>query len=303
MQANASRTPLNWLLLLFLVCAWGSSFALTKVAVASIPPIWVAATRIAIGALIASIIYLLQKGLLPRTLRAWMQLTWLGLLGNVIPFLLISWGTTILPSGVSGILMAAVPLWVLLLAFLFLADENLTWMKILGFLTGFVGVAWLFDIKNLLSLSFEGDMLLAQGAILLATLSYGATSISARLMTKLEPTQKAIGSLITAALCILPIAFWQAPDGLSSALPEAWISVSLLGLVATGLAALVLYALLERAGATFTAISNYLIPPFAVLTGWLFLEEAFGQKELTGMGLILLGILLSQIKPRIRQTA
>ena len=91
-----ARPLTHWLALAFLVVAWGSSFALTKIAVQSVAPIWMPAARILIAAVILMIALRARGGALPRGLRNWAWLLWLGATGTILPFYLISWAS--LPS-------------------------------------------------------------------------------------------------------------------------------------------------------------------------------------------------------------
>ena len=68
---NPDRRLTHWLALAFLVLAWGSSFALTKIAVQSVAPIWMPAARISIAALILIVAQKARGGRLPRGLRNW----------------------------------------------------------------------------------------------------------------------------------------------------------------------------------------------------------------------------------------
>jgi drug/metabolite transporter (DMT)-like permease len=95
----------DWFLLAFLVVAWGSAFAMIKIAVSHFDAAWVMALRLVIAALILAP-YALAAGLpLSATASAWGKFTWLGFIGHAAPFFLIAWGTHYVSSGVSGLLM------------------------------------------------------------------------------------------------------------------------------------------------------------------------------------------------------
>ena len=110
------------------------------VAVNHLDAAWVMALRLAIGAFLL-VPYSLVAG---QSLRApaavWAKFSWLGFIGHALPFFLISWGTFHVSSGVSGLLMAAIPLFIIVLAHFFLPDEPLTLPKTVGFLLGFVEI-------------------------------------------------------------------------------------------------------------------------------------------------------------------
>ncbi len=97
-------TARNWALLLFLSLLWGGSFFFYKVLVAVLPPVTVVAGRVAIAALALNL-WLWTKGTpLPLSLPLWKRFALLGILNNVVPFILIAWGETRIDSGLAAIL-------------------------------------------------------------------------------------------------------------------------------------------------------------------------------------------------------
>jgi drug/metabolite transporter (DMT)-like permease len=131
----------DYLQLLLLGAVWGSSFLLIKLAVETIPPITVAAARIAIGAIVLALIVAARSRSWPRGRRQWLLLFVMGLVGNIIPFSLINWGETRIDSGLTAILMSTVPLATIMLAPAFVRDEPVTSGKLVGATLGMAGVA------------------------------------------------------------------------------------------------------------------------------------------------------------------
>src|SRR5262249_34501859 len=128
-------------LLLALGAVWGSSFLLIKLAVATIPPITVAAARMGIGGLALVAIVAARGWPWPRGGREWLLLLAMGVMGNAVPFSLINWGETRIDSGLTAILMSCVPLATIMLAPAFVRDEPVTPGKLLGVVLGIAGVA------------------------------------------------------------------------------------------------------------------------------------------------------------------
>ncbi len=291
---NPARPLSHWLALLFLVVAWGSSFALTKIAVQSVAPIWMPAARILIAAVILMIALKARGGALPRGLRNWVWLLWLGATGTILPFFLIAWASLHAPSSLVGILMATNPLMVLVLIHLFLPDEQVRPRHIAGFAVGFAGVVLLIGPGTLLGLNGIGLTLLAEIAALAAALCYAVQSISARLAPDIDLVGKSAGTLIAMAPFALLIAILAEPSGLLSATPEALVAIVVLGIIPTGLATLILFWLVSHAGARFLATSNYLVPIFAALIGVAVMAEKLDAGDWTGLAMILVGIMISE---------
>ena len=76
--------------------------------------------------------------------------------------------------------------------------------------------------------------------------------------------------------------------------PGAMVALLCLGLLSTGAATVVYYRVVARAGATFLALINYLIPVYAVLAGAVFLDERLPARSLVALAVILLGIVVSR---------
>jgi drug/metabolite transporter (DMT)-like permease len=295
---KSSVTVVDWFLLALLVVSWGSSFAMTKVAVAALEPSWVMALRLAVAALALVPFAAMTGHSFTLPVQTWRGFIWLGLTGYVAPFLLISWGTHLVPSGVAGLLMGVIPLFMVMAAHVLLPDDRLTWLKAAGFVLGFLGILVLIMPNASLGSAFSGEALWGEFAILLGCVCYVAHSISAKRMGFLDPV------LQTAAICLLSagigaaFAFIQSPAGLMAMTGAALWSVVGLGLLPTAFASVVMYRLMERTGPSFVSFSNYLVPLYAVLFGAATLGESLSWNMLAALALILAGIAISRMKPR-----
>lgn len=292
------RPAVHWAGLAALVVFWGASFAMTKIAVESLAPIWVVALRLIVSLAILGPVLLMRGEGLQRGWRIWTWYAVLGALGNTIPFFLISWGTVHIDSGLAGILMSMVPLMVISLAHLFIPGERLTWRKAMGFTLGFAGVVVLIGPASLFDITNSGIKLIAQIAVLGATLCYALHSIGARLMPPSSTYQTAFSVLLMGVVFSLPLAFYLNPEGPGNATTLSLTMTVLLGVFPTALASLILFWIIAEAGPSFLSLSNYLIPAFALFTGVLLLGESLSSQAVAGLTLILLGIWISQLRRR-----
>lgn len=290
--------PLDWIFLSSLVVAWGSSFAMTKVAVAHLDASWIMALRLAIAAAVL-VPYAYATGqALPASLAPWKKFTWLGLIGHAAPFFLISWGTHFVSSGVSGLLMGAIPLFLVVLAHFTLPDEPLTIPKSIGFLLGFAGIIVLIGPSALLNLSMSGSELKGELAILAGGLCYAVHAVSAKRLGFDHPVKQTASVCLVGAIIGLAFAGLVSPNGLQDIPASAWISVAGLGILPTAIASLLMYHLIQRSGPSFVAFSNYLVPVYAVVLGAIVLNETLGWNILLAMVLVLSGIAISRIAPK-----
>lgn len=222
----------------------------------------------------------------------------MGLLNNVIPFVLIVWGQTQIASGLASILNATTPLFTVIVAGVLLPDERATPLKLVGVVVGFVGVAMMMGIPVM----DEGGSTLAQAAIIVAALSYAFAGVYGRRFKAMSvnPIVTAAGQVTASALVMAPIAFIvDGPLDISGPSLGTWASIVGLAVLSTAAAYVLYFKLLESSGATNLLLVTLLIPVSAILLGSLFLNETLEVVHFVGMALIALG--LSAIDGRLWQ--
>jgi drug/metabolite transporter (DMT)-like permease len=292
--------PLDWLILASLVIAWGSSFAMTKIAVTHLDAAWIMALRLAIAAAVL-VPYAFAVGQRPSgTARVWGKFSMLALIGHAAPFFLITWGTHFVSSGVSGLLMGAIPLFLVVLAHFFLPGEPLTMPKAFGFLLGFAGIIVLIGPKALFNLSLTGSEAIGEAAILAGCLCYAIHGIAAKRMGIENPVKQTAAVCLLAALMGLAFAGIASPNGLEGVPSIAIWAVVGLGILPTAIATLLMYRLMSRIGPSFVAYSNYLVPVYAVVLGAIVLQEPLNWNVAAALALILAGIAISRWQPQTR---
>jgi len=285
----------DWLTLGGLVIAWGSSFALTKIAVGHLDAAWVMALRLSIGGVFLLGVLLVSGRGLPTEPHLWRWFAWLGLIGHALPFFLISWGTQFVSSGLSGVLMGAVPLFVIVLAHFYLPDEPMTRTKAMGFVVGFVGLMIVLGPDRLSGFSAESDALKGEIAILLGCLCYAVHGLFARRIPFHAPTEQATAVCLAGGA--MGIAFALAVDwnGLANVPWSVFAAVAGLGILPTAIATLLMYRIMRTVGVSFVAYSNYLVPVFALGFGAITLGETLDWNVAAGLALIIVGIAATRL--------
>jgi len=291
----------DWFSIFTLGLIWGASFMAVAIALRGFGPLWVAAGRISLGALTLYAILRLRGGHLPRLAdangaRIWVHAVAMGLFSNALPFALLSWGQERVTSGFAGVSMAVVPLFVLPLAHLFVPGERLNWFKSVGFVLGFAGIVVL--VGSGAFTSAGGNMeAIARLAVLAATLCYALGTIVTRRCPPVSLVSLATAALLVATLTIVPVAlmFEGVPRNLS---PGPVLALLYLGLIPTALATLLLVRVIRSAGPSFMVLTNYQVPVWAVIFGWSLLGEPLPPQLLIALGLILVGVAISQRRPR-----
>ena len=188
---NTAMGAREWLMLIILSILWGGSFFFVGVAVSELPPFTIVTFRVGLAAIALWTIIFALKMPVPTTIKTWRALLAMGVLNNVIPFTLIVWGQIYIPSGLASILNATTPLFGVIVATLFLPDEKATILKALGVIVGFFGVILMFGLPD------DNQNLLAQLAILGATLSYAFAGVFGRRFKTM-----AINPIVTADFAI-----------------------------------------------------------------------------------------------------
>ncbi|MDC0582245.1 DMT family transporter [Paracoccaceae bacterium] len=286
--------PMDWGLLVLLSLLWGGSFLCVGIAVQELPVLTIIALRVSLAALVLWGIALFSGNQLPRGRKTWQAFLALGLLNNVIPFGLIVFGQQTIGAGLAAILNATTPLWTVLIAALFLADERFSKQKLFGVLLGLVGVIVMVGPDSLAGISRN---LGAQLAVLGATLSYAFASVFGRRFAaaKISPLHTALGQVTASSFILVPLAL-MIDTPWAFALPSQATIFAILGLAVLSTAGgyLLFFNILERAGATNVSLVTLLIPPSAIAMGMLFLEETLQGIHFIGLALIILGLLSLQ---------
>jgi drug/metabolite transporter (DMT)-like permease len=273
---------------------WGSAFLFTKLAVATLPPVTVVAGRLGIAAVVLVVLVFAWRRRLPACGRLWGFFIAMAVIGNCLPFFLISWGQQHIDSALAGILMAIMPLATLALAHFLVPGERMNRRKVMGFLLGFLGIIVLMGPAALRELPGSGNALVAQLAVLGGALCYAVNTIIAKQRPESDALVAAAGVMVIGSLIMLPTAAATTAPSLLAPSFSALLAVTVLGLVCTALATVIYFTLITSAGPTFLSLINYLIPLWAVAVGTIFLGERPHWNALLALGLILGGIALTQ---------
>lgn len=260
---------------------------LVKVTLEEVPPLTLVAGRLT-GALLFLLGALFVTGRrFNRSRSAWRDFVVLGVVNNVFPFVLLTWGQQHIDSSTAAILVASMPLSTVILAHYWI-DERLTADRALGVLIGFAGVFLLIggDLGELTASST-----IAQLAMIAGAMGYAFGTVYARrYMQQADPVVYAAGQTLVGAAVMAPVAL--AADrpfdlAVSAKVGLAW---GALGVLASAVSYLLFFWLIRRVSATQASMVSYLIPITAVLLGALVLDERLGMTAFAGLALIIVGV-------------
>jgi len=270
-------------LLLTLASIWGASFLFIKLGVDEVEPAVVVLGRLVVGVAVLVPVVLL-RGAIPDMRAMWVPCVVLGALNNAVPYWLIAFAETRIDSGLAAVIQAAAPILTVVLATRIDPSQRVRGLRLVGVAVGFVGVALLVGVQ-------EGSQLVGALAVLGTATCYAVSVLYAgRTVRSFPPLEVAIGQLAVGMLLALPFGLAQLPSEAPPA--KAVAAIVALGALSTGVAYLLYFTLIARAGASRAILVTYLVPAFALVYGTVFLDEPVTLSALAGLVLILGGTAL-----------
>ena len=219
----------------------------------------------------------------------------IGLIGNFIPFFLISWSEQYIQSNTAGLLLSVAPIFTLLLSHYFTKDDRFTLLKFISIIVGSIGVLFIIGFDTLGSLTSNSQKtLIPKIAIIFSALGYVISSILAYNLKEISTIKLTTLVTISAALLSVPFMIYIEIYSPSSLNAKSLLSIFYLGLFPTAIAFQLRFHIISKAGPIFLSYVAYLIPAFAILWGYLFLNEKINLDTLIGVILILIGVFISQ---------
>jgi drug/metabolite transporter (DMT)-like permease len=270
------------LLFIALGIAWGIPYLLIKVAVGELDPAFVVFGRSALGAVLLLPLALFRKQVMP-VLKRWRPLLVYTAVEIVIPWFFLSTAETELSSSTAGLLLAAVPLAGIAVAYFFGRPPGLRLGNWLGIVLGMLGVAALVGIE------LRGSWL-AVGQIAIVVIGYAlGPAILSRWMSDLPGIGVVAVSLAIAGIVYIPVvtAFGGWPAEVPSA--EAIGSVVALAVVCSALAFILMFALIAEIGPMRMTTITYVNPAVAIIAGAIVLGERITWVTVVGFVLVLAG--------------
>ena len=293
-KATANPKPASraWLPDLVLLGAlWGASFLFMRIGAAEFGALPTAAVRVAI-AMLFLLPLLFLRGQWPAFKQHWKPALGIGILNSGLPFAFFAFGLLTLNSGLAAVINATVPMFGALVAWAWFKDRP-DRSRIRGLVIGFAGVAMLAGRgAGFHSGADESAARWAIAACLAACICYAfAANLTRKYLTGVPVMATATGSQIGATLALALPAAWLWPAQMPSL--KAWLALVAVGTACTGLAYILFFRLIERAGPARALTVTFLVPVFALFYGAVFLGEQITQWMLICAVVIVCGVALS----------
>jgi len=290
MVTQKSMSPRAWGELALLALIWGGSFLANAVMLREIGVVTIVAWRVGLAVLVLWLWVWLRGLDVPRGAGIWAAMLAMGVLNNVIPFSLITWGQQHIASGLASILNATTAIFGICVAAIVFADERLTGRRLAGVALGFAGVVLVIGVSALRGFSLAS---LGQIALLGAALAYAcAGSFARRFITGVRPEVASAGMLTGSSLVMVPAAFVLEGVPALDHGAAIWGGIFYISILSTGVAYLLYYRVLAMAGSGNLMLVTLLVAPVAILLGALVLGETLSAQAWGGFALIALGLLV-----------
>lgn len=268
---------------------WGTTWIFIKIGLEDLPPITFAAARFVLAALILFAVIKIQNLSLPKTVAEWKLVALTGILQFAVNYSLVFWSEQHISSGLAAVLQAMITVFGLILAWIFLPAERITWLKVFAVILGIIGVAVISHEQLQINsvLAFAGCVAIVVGA-------YAAAQASILVKAKggaFHPASLLFGQMI----CGIPflVAYALIAEGNPFMLNWTWRAVGCvlyLTVPGTILAFWLYYWLLGKIESTKAMMISLVTPLIAVIIGAIFLGEKLPPQTFFGGVLILASI-------------
>ena len=280
----------DWFLVILLGVFWGASFLFVEILLEYVTPFVVVYLRVAIASALL-LVYILIRNIKFQFSRGDLfNLFVMGLLNNILPFLLIAYGQQSITGGLASILNANTSFMTILLVALFIPNEKLNFHRTIGVLIGTLGVILAVDYQNIFQINNDS---VGQYLILLATISYSFAGIWAKLkLQNLPPVVSAAGMLTMSTIFLSPYILSTHFEELSSLNLDTLKYALGFALICTVFAYFIYFRILESTGAGNLLICTIIIPPSSIILNSIFICEVINTNEILGLLVIIVGLLI-----------
>lgn len=275
---------------------WGINIPLMKTCVEQVDVYVFNAIRLTISAIVLTAWALRERrrGIMPKVGITRKQIVIYAAMVAVAYQLLFLHGISRTTSGNTALIIATVPMWTALLAYVFISERlrRLAWLGLAIALAGTVIVASQKGDITVGRKHLQGNLIILSAALIWAS----GTVYSRPLLRQISPLQLAA----SAAVIALPVHLFLAASRIESNLPalrslSVWLIIIYSGILSSGLAQPMWHFGVRHAGAAHAAIIQNLIPLVAIAVAWLGRGEHATRAQMFGGALILGGLVTMRL--------
>jgi drug/metabolite transporter (DMT)-like permease len=298
---DPNARPATWKLLLafaIIYLVWGSTFLAIRIGVREVPPFLLAGIRFFVAGSVLFLWMRVKRTPLP-TRREWLSAALVAVLIFVGDYGLVFWAERRVPSGLTAVMLATIPLFMALSEIIFLRTQRLTARLALALLVGLGGVAVL--VSRSLGLAEEPINSHGAIALVIAACSWSSAAV---LLRKLplpasKPMSSAAQMLVGGVWLTIVSAVLGEFRGFDFRVVSrgAWFALAYL-IVAGSIIAYTAYVwLLHHESPTKVGTYAYVNPVVAVVLGYFLAGESVGPRTLLGTLLVLVSVIVITTTP------
>jgi drug/metabolite transporter (DMT)-like permease len=277
----------DYALLLALACCWSSTYPLTKIGLTAIPPITFISARSLVAAIFLLTILRIRGIKMPTDFTAWKMFAFQQTINSTIPFLMITWAQLYVPASSTVVLASTTPIFAFVITWAVTRHEPATLLKLAGAILGLAGTGVIIGLDAIQGLGTE---IVAEMAILLATISFACATIFGLRLTEYHPMVVAAGSLVFGGFVLLPASLVVDHPWTLHPTAQALLATVAMGVFSSALGLMLFYMCLTRLGTLATNAQGYLRIPIGVGLSVLLLGETVPSNLALGLVLVMAGV-------------
>ena len=281
---------LKILVIFSLLClAWGSTWGVIRLGLESLTPFISVGLRFTLASILILIVMKFRNVKIQMDKIALRLYFIMGFGSFVIPFGLVYWAEQFVPSGLSAVLFAVYPFFVVLFSYLAIPSEVIGFSRIFGIVFAFTGIITIFyDGLNMDIASYIWGMF----AIVLSGIMQAGNAVTLKKYGQhLDPLSMNFIPMIMAGISLVIIGVLVEDTSKLIFDSKAFFSIIYLAVIGTVLTFTSYYWLLKRVSVILLSLIAFITPILALIIGWIFFAEKLSDRVLAGSVLVLLGLL------------
>jgi drug/metabolite transporter (DMT)-like permease len=284
---GAANNAREYMLLLVLAILWGASYTFIRVGVATIPPVTLIVARTLIGGGLLWAMLKARNLAMPRDMPSWRRFMFQALLNSVVPFTLIAWAEQTVEAGLTTILCSTSPIFTFLMTFAVTRHEPVTLTKLFGVVSGIGGICLIVGVD---ALSGIGHALVADLALIAASVCFAGAAIFGSRFGTLDPMVPATGSMLCGGIVLLPISLIADQPWTIAPSANSVAALLALSVFSTAFAFALYFRLVRTLGSVGVTAQSYLRVPVGVAIGAAFLGESLTVRGVVGLLCVVAGV-------------
>jgi len=273
---------------------WGSTWLAIRIGLDSLTPMFAVGTRFFIASFFVLLVMKIAKVKLQTDLLSIKLYIFLALFSFIIPFSMVYWGEQYVPSGLTSVIFAVFPFFVILFSWLMLPNSQVGIYKTIGVLIGFVGITVIFWEDVAVDFS---EYSLGMIAILVSSMIQGYVAVVIKKHgNNLNPLSMNYIPLLISGIVLIPLGLLFEDRASLVFDKKAIYSILYLAIFGTVITFTIYYWLMQKINVVILSLSTFVTPIIALILGVIVLNENFTTYHKVGSSLVLIGILFANFR-------